>query len=245
MTLQYIWSESGRLLNDPNNQRWTTSVLTERANKAQTIIQGYTKAIKTVETLTPVANTQAVNLNANTMDINRVVITRSNGDQIPLEGTTVDDLDQDYGNWRNLDAGEPKTWFYDGVGQTLNLVPKPDSNNAITNGLEVEEIRKTTDMSSASDVPYDSNAEMAPYEDAIVMYVVAKCWADDGTPEALAKSKFFSSGSMSKPGEFEKELMRIYAQFNNPNVPSHIHFEKQGGRLSGWGPNKANPLGGW
>lgn len=245
MTLQYIWSESGRLLNDPNNSRWTTTVLTERANKAQTIIQGYAKAVKTTETLTPTANTQAVALNANTLDITKVVITRSNGDQFPMEGTTVDDLDIEYPNWRNLDAGEPKTWFYDGVAQTLNLVPKPDSNNAITNGLEVEEIRKPASMAAAGDVPFDSNAEMEPYEDAIVSWVVSKCWADDGTPEALGKSKFFRSGSMAKPGEFEKELMRIYSQFNNPQVPTHIHFQKQGGRLSGWGPSKANPLGSW
>lgn len=245
MTLQYIWNECGRLLNDPNNQRWSTTILTERANKAQTIIQGYTKAIKTSETLTATANQQTVALNANTMDVNRVIITRANGDRFPLDGTTVDDLDEDYPTWRNLSAGEPKTWFYDGVGQTLNLVPKPDSNNVVASGLEVEEIRSTTDMSASTDVPFDSNAEMKPYEDAIVAYVVSKCWADDGTPDALGKSKFFRSGSMSKPGEFEKELMRIYGQFNNPRVPSHIHFEKQGGRLSGWGPNKANPLGSW
>lgn len=245
MTLSYIWNESGRLLNDPNNQRWTTSVLTERANKAQKIIQGYSKAIKTTETLTPTANTQAVSLNANTIDINRVTITRLNGDQFPLEGTTVDDLDIDYPNWRNIDAGEPRTWFYDGVNQTLNLVPKPDSNSAFTNALSVEEIRKTTDMTSSTDVPFDSNAEMEPYEDAIVAWVVSKCWADDGNAEALGKAKFFRSGSMSQPGEFEKELMRINSQFNNPKVPSRIHWEKSGGRLNGWGPSKSDPLGTW
>lgn len=243
MTLATIWAEAGRLLNDPNNQRWSQDILTTRANEAATIIQGYTDALKTDETLTATANTQAVSLDSDTMDVVRVVIERSNGDEFPLDGTTEDDLDINYPNWRNWDPGEPKTWFYKANNQTLNLVPKPDSNNAISNGITVTEIRKPAAMSAPGDIPFDSNAQLAPYEYAIVSYVVGRCWADDGTPEALAKSKFFRSGSMARPGEFENEIMRINSQFDNPQVPSNIHFQKQGGRLGGmYFPDKSNPL---
>jgi len=155
MNLTQIYGEVGRLLNDPNNQRWPQSVIADRVNQAQAEVMGYTDALKTEETLTATANTQAVTLNARVMDISSVVILRTNGDSWPLEGTTEYDLDFDYPNWRNLSAGQPLNWFYRAADQTLNLVPKPDANNAITNGLIVTEIRVPVDVASSTDIPFD------------------------------------------------------------------------------------------
>lgn len=242
MNLGELHTEIGRLLNDPLNQRWGTDLLTDRINEAQTIIQGYSKALKTDETVTATADTQAVTLDADTMDVIRIVIQRTNGDQWPLDGTTEDDLDFNYPDWRNWDAGEPKTWFYKASDQTLNLVPKPDSNNAITNGIVVTEIREPAALSSSSDIPFDSNNQLVPYHEAIVHWVVAQCWIDDGTPEALAKSRFHRSGTMSKPGEFENQLMRIFSQFDNPQIPQRIKYRKQGGRVGSSFPSKSDPL---
>lgn len=245
MNLSQLQAEIGRLLNDPQNQRWSQSVITTRVNEAQTEVMGYTDALKTDETLTPTVDTRAVALNANVMDIIRVVITRQNGDQFGLDGTTEYDLDFNYPNWRNLGSGDPRTWFYKAANQTLNLVPPPDSNSAFSNALLVTEVRKPADVSSSTDIPFDSNAQLVPYHMAIVHWVVAQCWLDDGTPESLAKSKFHRSGSLAKPGEFEEQIMRINAEFDNPEVPQNIKWQKQGGRLGGWWPSKSNPLGSW
>ena len=242
MNLSELQQEIGRLLNDADNTRWSASILTTRINEAQTIVQGYTRALKTDDTLTPTANTQAVTLDADTMDIIRVVIQRQDGDQFQLEGTTEDDLDFDYPNWRNLDAGEPKAWFYKGSNQTLNLVPKPDANNAISNGLIVTGIHKPPSLSASSDIPFNSNNQLVPYHMSIVHWVVAQCYLDDGTPEALAKSKFHRSGAMARPGEFETQIMRILAQFDSPQVPTRIKFRLQGGRIGPYYPSKTNPL---
>src|SRR6187402_1110834 len=122
MNLSELQAEIGRLLNDPGNTRWSPTVLTTRINEAQTVIQGYTDALKTDDTLTFTADQQTVTLDADTMDILRVVVTRQNGDQFELEGTSEDDLDFNYPNWRNLDSGAPWTWFYKGSDQTLNFV---------------------------------------------------------------------------------------------------------------------------
>jgi len=244
MNLSSLQSEIGRLLNDPSNSRWIASVLTERINDAQKVIQGFTKALKTIETLTPTANQSAVTLDSDTMDIYRVVVTRSNGDQWPLTGMSREDLDYTYPDWLNWSAGEPKTWWYNAAAQTINLVPKPDASNAITNGLQVWEIRSPADLVNSTDIPFDSNNQLVPYHDAIVNYVVAKCWQDDGTPEALSKSKFHMSGSMQKPGEFELEIQRILGEFDNPQVPTHIKYRKQGGRTGSFFiPTKSDPLG--
>jgi len=80
---------------------------------------------------------------------------------------------------------------------------------------------------------------------AIVHWVVAQCWMDDGTPEALGKSKFHRSGSIIKPGAYEDEIMRINDEFDNPKLPRQIKYQKQGGRLGSWAPSKTNPLGSW
>jgi hypothetical protein len=98
MNVNEIYSESGRLLNDPNNTRWTTTVLLARINMSTPIIQGYTNAIKTKETLTAVADTQEVSLNSNTLDITRVAMTMQNGDIRPLTGVTRKELDYIYPN---------------------------------------------------------------------------------------------------------------------------------------------------
>lgn len=248
MLLSELQAEIGRLLNDPNNTRWTTDVLTKRINEAQTIVQGYTNAVKTLETLTPTANTAAVSLNAKTMDIYRVDIQRTNGDIFQLDGISRETLDFDYPNWMNLDPGEPKAWWYDATNQQLNLVPAPNSANAISNGLRVWEIRKPADLSNASDIPFDSNNQMVPYNMSIVHWVVAQCWMDDGTPEALAKARFHKSGVMTDngAGQFEQQIMRILSRFDRPeSVPETIKWQPTGGRVGATNyPTKGNPFAG-
>jgi hypothetical protein len=248
MDLGEMQEEAGRLLGDPAHDRWPLNVLTSRLNEGQTITQGYTNATKTLETLTPVAGTPTVSLDAATMDILGVNVTRSDGNKYPLNGKSREALDFDYPNWQNLDDGQPIFWWYDATNQQVNLVPAPDSENAITNGLEVYEVRKPVDLVNASDIPFDSNNQMVPYSLAPVYWCVAQCWMDDGTPEALAKSRFYKSGVLDKngAGQFEQQIMRILAKFDRPeSVPENIRWRPQGGRAGAANiPNKGNPLAG-
>lgn len=246
MILSEIWAEVGRLLNDPNNQRWSQDVITFRSNQAATIIQGYTNAVKTKETLTPVASVATVTLDSDTMDIVRVVITRPGGEKVQLDGITREDLDFDSPNWQQLSPGAPYTYFYDATLNQINLIPEPDASNAITSGLEVWEVLKPAALSAAGDIPFDSTTTMIPYHMAIVHWVVAQCWLDDGTPEAIAKARVHRSGVLTGrgAGEFEQQLMRIIAKFDSPeDIPSRIKFRPQGGRLGAWLPSKAYPFG--
>ncbi len=244
MNLSQIWAECGRLLNDPNNQRWTTDVLTTRANLAQVEIQGYTNAVKTTESLTPVAGTRTISVNASTMDIVRASKTQFNGAIKPFTGISREELDFRYPDWQQWTQGEPLYWFYDATNQQLNLVPTPDATNAITNGITAWESRKPADLVNSTDIPFDSNNQMIPYHIAICYWVVAECWMDDGTPEALAKSTFFKTGNMLRPGQYEYELGRIMAEFDVPeDVQGQLLWRPEGGRVGTWAlPNKANPL---
>jgi hypothetical protein len=246
--LQTLQDEIGRLLGDPAHDRWPLDVLTRRINIAQTNVNSYAGALKTKETLTPTASVSAVTLNANTMDINRVDITRTDGTLFSLPGVTRENLDFDYPNWQNLEAGVPVSWWYNASTQELNLIPSPDSANAITNGLFVTEIRKPSDLVNASDIPFDSNNQIVPYHMAVVYWVVAQCWADDGTPEALAKARYFKTGVMTQggAGQYEQEVMRFIARFDRPeSVPDHIKYRPTGGRAGSTNyPTHSNPFGG-
>ena len=244
MTLLELQQECGRLLNDPSNQRWTSDVLTSRLNQAQTIVQGLTNAVKTVEVLTATVNTPQLTIDVDALDVLRVRLTLSNGSYKKLDGITREELDFRYPNWENFGAGEPLTYWFDGTNHQINLVPAPDSNNVVTNGVSVWEVLKPADMVNPTDIPFDSNSPMIPYHLACVHWAVAQCWMDDGTPEALGKAKFHKSGIYDRPGEFEKQIMRIREDFDVPvDVPVRILWRPQGGRVRSWSmPSKSYPF---
>jgi hypothetical protein len=227
-----LWAEEGRLLNDPNNERWITSVLQARNNQAQTIVQGYTSAVKVKETLTPTADTAPVTINSSSLDIMRVTLTLPSGQVKPIEGIAREELDYRYPNWENWTSGEPSLYWFDGSNSQINLVAKPSAAYALTDALKVWEVRKPADMTAGTDTPFDSNTPMVPYHLAIAHWTVAQCWLDDGTPEALAKSRFHRSGALERPGEFEKQILRIREDFDTPvDIPARILWRPQGGRL--------------
>lgn len=240
MNLTTLSDEIGRLLSDVTHDRWSQSTLTTRINLAQTEIQGATKAVKTIES--SISTTSPVTLNANTMDIMRVILVNSDGSTKELTGITLEELIYLYPDFGSWGMGEPLFYLYDATTQSLNFEPSPSSSWPT---VTVSEIRKPSDLSASTDIPFDSNNQMIPYHLSIVHWVVAQCFMDDGTPESLAKAKFHKSGSMLRPGEYEKQLGRIMAEFDTPtNIPSHILYKPTGGRINGWvGPSKASPLG--
>jgi len=244
MILSELQAEIGRLLNDPFNDKWSPAVLLSRINKAQTEIQGYTNAVKTQESLTPVAGQSFLTINANAMNVVRASKTLWDGSVRPFNGITREELDFRYPDWQQWQSGEPLFWWFDSTTQTINFAPIPDATNAITNGITLWESRKPADLVNPTDIPFDSNTSMIPYHMSIVHWVVSYCWMDDGTPEALAKSKFHRSGNMLRPGEYENQLGRIMAEFDNEEIiPEQILWQAEGGRTGSWGfPSKSNPL---
>ena len=163
MNLSQIQAECGRLLGDPQNDRWSAATLLTRINLIQTEVQGYTSAVKTDESLTPVAGTATISVNADTMNIIRATKTLSDGVTVkPFPGINREELDFLYPDWKQWQQGEPLYWFYDATDQQINLVPTPDSANAISSGITVWESRKPADLSASTDTPFDSNNQMIP-----------------------------------------------------------------------------------
>lgn len=244
MILSEIQAECGRLLGDPNNDRWSAAILLSRINLAQTEIQGYTNAVKTPENLTVVAATRTVSVDSDTMNIVRAVKNMPDGSIKPFNGITRDELDYLYPDWQQWQSGEPLYWFFDATNQQMNLIPIPDSNFATSGSLTIWGSLKPADLVDSTDVPFDNNTAMIHYHMSIVHWVVAHCFMDDGTDASLKKSKFHRSGSMLNPGQYEQELGRIMAEFDvEEAIPSRILWRPQGDRVGSLGfPSKSNPI---
>lgn len=241
MNLSQLQAECARLLSDKNNDRWPLDVLTTRLNIAQQVIQGYATPIKTSETITVTSGTASYSLNASTMDIIRIYKVYSDGSLRPLMGKNREELDFQYPDWNQWNPDEPMYFMYDATNQQITLAPTPDTS---VTSLIVYESRKPADMSNSTDLPFDSNNQMIPYHIALCHWVVAQCFEDDGTQEALVKAKFHRSGDMLKPGEFEKNLGRIMAEFDAPEaIPSRVMWQPKGARLGYvYWPQKSNPF---
>lgn len=244
MLVSALYTEIGQLLSDPLNNRWLPTTLLPRINLAQTKILSLTNAIKTKESLTPVAGTATVSLDTDTMDIVRVHIKNTSGEWKKLHGILRDQLDFENPGWRQLTAGEPMAYTWDGSTLVMTLVPAPSSTWAVSNGLEVWEVQKPTDLTLTSETPFATNNAMIPYHMAIAHWVVAQCWMDDATPEALGKSKFHRSDDFSRPGKFEMEIKSIREKFDAPeDIPARILWSPEGGRASKSGfRSKSNPF---
>lgn len=245
MTRAEIEAEIGRLLGDVRHTRWSVGTLRSREEMAQKEVQVLTGAVKTVDTLTPVAETREVEVDSSVIDVVRVTLTDSDGVVTPLTGRGRLDLDYYLPNWENKDSGKPEVFSWDASEQDLLLIPKPSSDYAIADALKVWEVRTPAPMTSDTSEPFDANVLMVPFHMSIVHWVVAQCFMDDGNAEALGKSKFHKSGLMDRPGEYEKQLKKINARFDSPtSIPQRIKWTPQGGRLAGTqSPTKSYPWG--
>lgn len=245
MNLTQIQSECGRLLSDPTNDRWPLATLLLRINQAQTEIQSYTNAIKKSVFYTATASISYVTLSSSLLTVLSVTKTFSDGSIRPLPLITIQELNYLYPDFRQWTSGEPLYAYLDGTYQRLYLVPTPDTTFAATaNAIGTYESQIPAALVNSTDIPFDSYTPMVPYHMSIVHWVVALCFQDDGTPESLAKSRFHKSGEMMRPGEYEKELGRILAEFDiAEQVPARVMFKPAGGRVGSWWiPSKSNPL---
>jgi hypothetical protein len=245
-------AEVGRLLGDPNNTRWSTSVIDLRLDAAQLDVQKWTNAVKTTTSYTPTANASGVTVGDTVIDILRATYTLPDG-TVRIEGAGFNpinryQLDFERPNWPNEDPGEPVLWTFDASTKQIILIPAPDAAHAAVAGaLKALEVRQPTALStgSSTSVPFDSNALMVPYHRALIYWTVSECLKDNQDSDSLSKAKYFRSNDLDKPGEYEKEIRQILMKFDVPEgIPAKVQWKSTGGRLGSPGQlSKSNPLG--
>lgn len=237
-------AEISRLLNDPNNTRWSLSTIDTRLEHAQKDVQSETGAVKTIETLTPTANVAAITLSTSLLDVLFVTLTDSSSNVFPLTGTYLERLYLQRPLWKNETAGQPDSYYVDFTNNQLNLVPTPSAAWAIANAITVTEVQIPAALSLSTSVPFGGNSLMIPYHLALVYWVVYECLLDNNDAESLQKAQYFRTGNYDHPGEYEKILKKIIDRFDKPtDERGHIIWKPTGGRLGGWPVSKSTPLG--
>ncbi len=246
MDLSALWAECGRLLGDPSHDRWSTDVLTARANIAQNEINISTRALKQTGTASLVAGSTTVSIGATPADIIKVTIQRPNGDVVELAGISPEDLDFHYPNWRQWEDGDPILYYPDISAAQINVVPPPSVEAAaVSNPLSITSVRRFgTELSASTDIPFAGFTSLYPYHMTIVHWVVSQCWMDDGTPEAMGKAIFHKSGNIERPGQYELQIKNLLQTLDKPtDVDYRVLWKPEGGRTGTWGVSrKQNPL---
>lgn len=245
MNFGQIKSEVGRLLNDPNNTRWSSQVILDRANEAQNEICVLTKAHRNRRNYTATANQAYIDIgNLDIIDITNASLTDSSGNIYPLEGITREELQYRYPDYQNWDAGAPRFYLFESLANRLFLFPTPDADHAVDSGTSLWTVIRPSDMDDDEDVPFDDDPGLYSFHMAIVHYVVSYCWMDEGTPEAITKSIFHRSGIEDRPGQYEKYLKMIKSLYDSvSDTRQRIQTKPQGGRLGRWlRPSKAYPF---
>lgn len=245
-------AEISRLLGDPNNTRWSTSVIDSTLDAAEIDVQKWTNAIKQSNSYTPTASSPYVIVNTKLLDVLTANFVLADGTiKGPKKGFNPIsrwDLDFNRPNWQNESPGEPVLWTFDASNDRVILVPAPDSSNANANALRLLEVATPTtpiSQGTSTSVPFDANALMVPYHRALIYYVVGERLKDNNDTDSLTKAKFFKSNDLQAPGEYEREIKQILMKFDVPEaIPAGVKYQPTGGRISGGGMNqKSNPLG--
>lgn len=247
-----IEAEISRLLGDPSQTRWATSVIDTRLDAAEVDVLKWTNATKKANSYTPTANSNYVTVGTTILDILDATYTLADGTvksaKRRFDPMSLWDLNFNRPNWRNEAPGEPILWSFDATNDRIILVPAPDASNVPASALtllEVDTPAVPLSQGTAASVPFDSNALMVPYNRALIYWVVSECLKDNNDSDSLQKARYFRSNDMQNPGEYEKEIKQILMKFDVPEaIPAGVKFQPQGGRISGYGINqKSNPLG--
>lgn len=244
MNRQQLEQETARLLNDINNTRWSLATIDTRLEFAQQDVQIQTNALKGSQIVTPTANTAAVTINSDILDILSVTLTDSAGNVFPLKGVTKEELYVRRPLWLQEAAGQPDSYWPNFTDSVINLVPAPSSQWAITNAITVVEVEPPNAMTGNSSIPLSGNSALVPFHIGLCYWVAAECLMDNSDSESLQKAQYYRTGMLEKPGEYEKIIMKILTHFDKPtDARARILWRPSGGRLGGWPVSKSSPLG--
>ena len=176
MTWSDILAEILRSLKEPTGTgHWTPAELLRRANIAQRKIVRYTGCLEAISiTTTSIAGIEKYAKPTDYMRITRVLY-----NYIRIYGISVSDLDIQSAQgslsskWQDT-TGTPANYY-----ETLSdiyLYPKPTNTGDI---IQIEYIKKPTDMAITTDQPFNSIAYLEDYHELIVSYVVWRCLLED------------------------------------------------------------------
>jgi hypothetical protein len=192
MTLEELYVFIGKLCNDPNHDRYSTSDIDTELDNTQDSWNLGAKIIKDTVTLTTVDGTRQYALS--TLTGTPISFTRVTHKSLELKKRSKSYFDLYTGtDWTAL-TGTPSDYFVeveDPDTQYLTVFRTPGSPDAGAN-LVVEYIKRHTAMSASSDVPFmsgsSSNLELRPYDFGVAYDTSSRLLRRDTSQENLLKA---------------------------------------------------------
>lgn len=162
--------------NDSSRRRYTDAQLLEFINEAQRDISNSSWIVQKSTSITLLTGTTYYSLPSDTVEIARV--TR---DYKILDETTFDKEDSDAsGSTWELESGVPMEYFQDSTQPDKIGIRPWSSGTSSTGTVRVHYIAQPIDLSSDSDVPFNSHNRYLPYHDTIIYYVVTRIFMLEG-----------------------------------------------------------------
>lgn len=171
--------------NDSSRRRYTDDNINFLINEGQRDVENLTWLLSKNTTITLVSGTTYYSLPTGVVEIARV-----DKDYQLLDEVSVDKLDSDNNGskWQNQ-GGVPLKYFQDSTRiDSLGFYPYP-SGTASTGTVHVYYVRKPTDLSADSDIPFESIDRYLSYNDLLVYYPCIRIFMIEGD---VNKATFYS-----------------------------------------------------
>lgn len=157
-------------------QTFSDAQLNSLINEAQRDVVNATWAIQKSVAITLVSGTTYYSLPTDLMEVTRVTFNDKN-----LKETTFEQEDAANSNsaWERT-GGMPNAYFQDST-QPDKIGMRPFPNSASSTGtLKINYIAFASDLSSDSDVPFNSIARLKPFNDLLILYPCYKVFLIQG-----------------------------------------------------------------
>ena len=186
----------GNLTNDPNHDRYTTTMINVVLDNVQDRWNVTAGMIKDTVTLTTVDGTRTyelTDLTGTPISFKRVA---HKGLNLTKKDKTWFDLYSSGEDWTTI-TGTPKRYYIEAEDpdvQQIIVQPIPQSADAGAN-LVVEYIKQHTTMASDTSEPWNDNTLLRPYHQGLGKEVAAELLARDPSDENLKKSENYYVGA--------------------------------------------------
>lgn len=167
---------------DSSRRRYSDSQLNAMSNEAQRDIANSTWLVWKSTTIALVSGTTYYDIPSDAIEIIR--LTR---EYKIVDETTFDKLDSDAaGSAWEIIPGTPVEYFQDATQPgKIGVKPFPTTSQS-TGTLRMQYVAQPVDLSSDSDVPYNSHYRYYPYHDLITYYVVTRIFMLEGDVNKIA-----------------------------------------------------------
>lgn len=161
---------------DSSRRRYSDAQLLDFINEAQRDASSNSWIVQKSTSITLTTDTTYYSLPSDTIEITRV--TR---DYDLLEETTFDkeDSDADGSSWET-EGGVPLEYFQDSTQPDKIGIRPWSSGTSSTGTARIHYIAQPVDLSSDSDVPFNSHNRYLPYHDILIYYVVTRIFMLEG-----------------------------------------------------------------